>query len=81
MTSRSFTPLTQADRVSPLWKRLRAELIAEREQLRADLERNQPEATTASIRTRLMFVREILALETDPATQARRPMAALQLDE
>lgn len=69
---RGVTPLTPADRQSALWRRLKSEFTTELELLRTDLERTQSEATTASIRTRLQLLREILALERDPATTARR---------
>jgi len=54
---RNLTPLTQADRASPLWHRLRAELRLELDALREDLEKKQPEEATASIRTRLVAAR------------------------
>lgn len=79
--SRCFTRLTSADRQTPLWRRLRQELIAEVEILRTDLEKVQTETTTASIRSRLMLLREILALERDPATTAPRDLRALLSDE
>lgn len=79
--SRCFTRLTAADRQTPLWRRLRQELIAEVEILRTDLEKVQTDATTASIRARLMLLREILALEKDPVPTAPRDHRALQSDE
>lgn len=74
----NLTPLTQADRITPLWRRMRIELRAEIEVLRTSLEKTQPPETTASTRAKLTVLREILALETDRATDARRPQAAPQ---
>lgn len=73
----AFTPLTQAQAVDPLWRRaIKPQLALRLEELRAQLESpSTPPDSTASLRGRIALLKELLALETDRAAQARRQAA------
>lgn len=63
--------LTQAEAQSPAWRKLKQQLAARRDELRDSLEQQLTDEATASLRGKCALIREILALEADPAK--RRP--------
>ena len=72
-----FRPLTQAQAIEHAWTRaIKPQLLERLEDLRTALESTTctPDST-ASLRGRIALIKELLALETDPA-KARRPQAA-----
>lgn len=73
-----LTQFTQAQAQEPLWRRLlKPQLMARLEEYRTELERPTSNAeSTASLRGKVALIREILALETDPATARRQPAAS-----
>jgi len=69
MASNHLPPasLTQAEAQSPIWRKLKMQLAARRDELRDSLEQPQTDEATASLRGKCALIREILALEADPA--------------
>lgn len=55
--------LTESDRLSPTWTRLKKHLQGRLEALRNELEQDLPEEKTAKVRGRLAEVKSLLSLE------------------
>lgn len=55
--------LTDSDRLSPTWTRLKKHLQGRLEALRNELEQDLPEEKTAKVRGRLAEVKSLLSLE------------------
>lgn len=58
--------LTQAEKHSALWARLRKHMSERLEGLRAQNDHHQPESQTAGLRGKIAEVKEFLALEGAP---------------
>jgi len=66
MTPPERFALSDSDKVSPTWLRLKKHLQARAEALRNELEQDLPEDRTAKVRGRLAEVRALLSVEKDP---------------
>ena len=66
MTPPERFALSEADKVSPTWLRIKKHLQARVEALRNELEQDLPEERTAKVRGRLAEVKSLLSLDKYP---------------
>ncbi|MEK9796293.1 MAG: hypothetical protein VW713_06045 [Alphaproteobacteria bacterium] len=66
MTPPERFALSDSDKTSPTWLRIKKHLQARVEALRNELEQDLPEDRTAKVRGRLAEVRALLSVEKDP---------------